>query len=282
MPSCAPMPILDPAGDLSAVMRFLRRDPVLNTIPLGLLAENPEPEQRRGWFLATAERDGEITAVAFRTDFPKLGLLGEGDAASTRELAGVVHGRMPDLPCVMARDDLLAPFVEEWARLTGERGTPGMPERVHRLTSVRPQSAVPGSMRQASENDRELVLAWMRAFAADAGAVTLPGWAEQSTSAHLGRGSLFLWEDDGRASLAGGRETGSAVARLGPVYTPPSRRRRGYAGALVAQLSQRLLDGGCQACCLYTDLRNPTSNHVYAEVGYEPVADVNEVWFRQA
>jgi predicted GNAT family acetyltransferase len=61
--------------------------------------------------------------------------------------------------------------------------------------------------------------------------------------------------------------------RIGPVYTPPELRRRGYAGALVAQLTQHLLDSGREHCFLYTDLANPTSNHVYTEVGYELVCE---------
>jgi hypothetical protein len=64
--------------------------------------------------------------------------------------------------------------------------------------------------------------------------------------------------------------------RVGPVYTPPAERRRGYAGALVAALSQRLLDEGREFCFLFTDLANPTSNHVYQEIGYEPVCEVTQ------
>jgi predicted GNAT family acetyltransferase len=37
-------------------------------------------------------------------------------------------------------------------------------------------------------------------------------------------------------------------------------------------VSRRILDSG-SAACLYTDLANPTSNKIYAAIGYEPVAD---------
>jgi uncharacterized protein len=40
-----------------------------------------------------------------------------------------------------------------------------------------------------------------------------------------------------------------------------------------------MISRGCTACCLFTDLGNPTSNHIYREVGYQPVADFNEFWF---
>ena len=48
------------------------------------------------------------------------------------------------------------------------------------------------------------------------------------------------------------------------MYTPPELRGHGYATALTAELSQRLLDGrlfegGRRFCFLYTDLANPTA-----------------------
>ena len=68
--------------------------------------------------------------------------------------------------------------------------------------------------------------------------------------------------------------------RIGPVYTPPEHRRRGYATTLVADLSAWLLEQGHRACFLYTDLANPTSNRIYVEIGYERVCDAMEFIFR--
>jgi predicted GNAT family acetyltransferase len=75
------------------------------------------------------------------------------------------------------------------------------------------------------------------------------------------------------AGMGGPTPTG---IRIGPVYTPPDRRRRGYASALVAAASQAALDEGRRQVFLFTDLANPTSNHIYAAIGYEPVRDVDE------
>ncbi len=72
-----------------------------------------------------------------------------------------------------------------------------------------------------------------------------------------------------------GSPTPSGI-RIGPVYTPPADRRQGYASALVAAASQTLLDQGRRFCLLFTDLANPTSNHVYQAIGYEPVTDVDQ------
>lgn len=87
---------------------------------------------------------------------------------------------------------------------------------------------------------------------------------------------LVPWEHEGApVSLAGFAGPTPHGVRVGPIYTPPAERRRGYASPLVATLSQRLLDGGRRFCFLYTDLSNPTSNRIYTDVGYEPVCDVN-------
>jgi hypothetical protein len=42
----------------------------------------------------------------------------------------------------------------------------------------------------------------------------------------------------------------------------------------VAAVSQSQLDAGRRSLYLFTDLANPTSNHIYQAIGYEPVRDV--------
>ena len=44
-------------------------------------------------------------------------------------------------------------------------------------------------------------------------------------------------------------------------------------------LSQELLDSGRSFVFLFTDLANPTSNHIYQTIGYQPVYDVDEYEF---
>ncbi|BAY85818.1 GCN5-related N-acetyltransferase [Calothrix parasitica NIES-267] len=63
------------------------------------------------------------------------------------------------------------------------------------------------------------------------------------------------------------------------VYTPPEYRKKGYASACVAGLSQTLLGEGYKFCFLFTDLSNPTSNKIYQKIGYQPVADWNNYSF---
>jgi predicted GNAT family acetyltransferase len=67
-----------------------------------------------------------------------------------------------------------------------------------------------------------------------------------------------------------------AGTRIGYVYTPPEARRRGYASALVAEVSQTMLERGCDFCVLYTDMSNPTSNGIYQTIGYRLIEQVRD------
>jgi hypothetical protein len=80
-------------------------------------------------------------------------------------------------------------------------------------------------------------------------------------------------------SLAGwGGRTPNGV-RIGPVYTPPEHRRRGYGSAVTAAVTAEQLAAGRTFCFLYTDLANPTSNKIYTEIGYELVCDAIDYAF---
>jgi hypothetical protein len=112
----------------------------------------------------------------------------------------------------------------------------------------------------------------------------VPDRLEQSVEAFLSadpalRG-LALWEVDGSpVSMAGYTGPTPHGIRVSYVYTPAEHRRKGYASACVAALSQQLLDRGFDFCFLFTDLHNPTSNHIYQQIGYQPVVDVDSYRF---
>jgi hypothetical protein len=140
----------------------------------------------------------------------------------------------------------------------------------------------------ATDDDFELILRWWIAFGEEVLHEGGPGreLAEQNVRHKLSpaTGGILLWNDGGTVSLAGwGGPTPNGI-RVGPVYTPPELRGRGYATAVTAELSQRLLDGrlfagGRRFCFLYTDLANPTSNAIYERIGYRKVAESAEVVF---
>jgi predicted GNAT family acetyltransferase len=138
---------------------------------------------------------------------------------------------------------------------------------------------VAGSWRVGQLSDVDLLAAWWVAFHREALAEGPPMADPRATAERwvrrIGR-TPYLWIVDGRpvSLVATGSPTPNGI-RIGPVYTPPDQRRRGYASALTAAASQAELDAGRRFCFLFTDLANPTSNRIYQAIGYEPVIDVD-------
>ncbi len=67
-------------------------------------------------------------------------------------------------------------------------------------------------------------------------------------------------------------------ARIGYVYTPPQERKKGYASALVAQVSRMVSEEGLVPT-LYADVENPDSNKVYRGIGYQDAGVIREIGF---
>jgi predicted GNAT family acetyltransferase len=145
---------------------------------------------------------------------------------------------------------------------------------MHVLTDVLPPPRpAPGELRIPADGERELLVTWLREFIIEAG-VDGADHAAESVDRHLAGGTLFVWDDGGVAtSLVARSVTVADIARIGPVYTPPELRGRGYASSAVAAISRRALAGDADRCMLYSDLANPTSNKIYADVGYRRVGE---------
>ena len=88
-------------------------------------------------------------------------------------------------------------------------------------------------------------------------------------------GLLWFWVDGAgqRVHMTGVNRPSFGVTRVGPVYTPASQRGLGWASNAVAEVSRRIQVQGARAC-LFTDQANPTSNKIYATLGYRPVVDM--------
>ena len=278
----------DAATFLAEAEPLLLADEARHNLILGIagtIQDSPGHYAERDFWLV---RDGSaVAAAAMRT--PPYNLI-LAQPRSPEALAALVEALAgEELPGVVAAEPEAAKFAELWTRHTGVPARTNMRQGVYELERVEPLPAVPGSARVATADDRELVLRWMLAFADEALHEGGPGRdrAEEIFDYRLASPSagILLWENGGEpVSLAGwGGPTPNGI-RVGPVYTPPELRGRGYATALTAELSQRLLDGrlfegGRRFCFLYTDLANPTSNAIYERIGYRRVAESAEIVF---
>ncbi|MEV6106621.1 GNAT family N-acetyltransferase [Streptomyces sp. NPDC051940] len=261
----------------TAAGAFLRGDVVRNTVPLTVLASlhrspgrfGDEPPEL-GWW---TDPDGAVAGAYLRTPpFPPLLSLMPGEAAA--ELARLRAAEGLPTPGVNAMAPVARAFAAEWNRLTGAtHGTNDDTHRLYRLEGlIPPDPPAPGRARPAAEDDRALLVDWIDAFGEEARAVL--GNADRIADTFIGDGFALLWEDGGRpVSLVGWRESVDGMNRIGPVYTPPGSRGRGYAAAATAAASRAVLDSGVEELLLFTDLANPTSNSLYQRLGYRPLED---------
>jgi hypothetical protein len=266
---------------------FLLAREAEHCLPLGLasaLAHKPDLYSTQP-YLAVATQAETVLAVAVRTPPYNLILSHIIDPAALPLVAEDVLARYgADLPGVIGPKTMSRAFAEVWHTRAGRAFRLRAAERIYRLTHVNAVAPVRGRRRAIAPSDEALLSRWLRAFQLEAfGEVDEPAILRtvrnMLTLPPALRGT-FLWEVDGEpVSLTSYGGPTPRGMRVGPVYTPTEHRRQGYASALVAAVSQHLLNNGRQFVFLFTDLANPTSNHIYQMIGYEPVGDVDEYKF---
>jgi GNAT superfamily N-acetyltransferase len=282
----------DPRRFLEVAGSYLAGDPVLNTV-VATVAERSAREDAAGvapdlphrWWLVTRDEAGEVSGVAMQTapfaPYP-LYLLPMPDEAAV-ELARRLHARGEPATGVNGAFPAARLCAGELARLTGGRVEVSQQTRLHRVDDVVDPAPAPGGLRPATAAELELCLAWFAAFAraADEQAGRDPGSHPDVSMTgdwmlrRIEQQEVWFWVDgeDEPVHVTGSNPPAFGVVRLGPVYTPPERRGRGFAGNAVADLSRRALGAG-HVPCLFTDRANPVSTRLYAGLGYRPVVDM--------
>ena len=270
----------DVAAFFAHAAPFLERREAEHNLILGLRARLLRDRHAFGDedpYLASVESEGRVVAVGFRTPPFAFGLSCVDDEGAVDALVDDVRG--VELSGVFGPVAAAERFASRWRDLTGVEARVALSERIYEAREAFPPTGVPGAHRAYEPRDHDVAAAWMDAFVAEA----LHGPEPESSAEFVDRrnedpdGGLVIWDDGQAVSMAGfGGRTPNGI-RIGPVYTPPELRGRGYASALTAALTQRLLDEGRQFCFLFTDLANPTSNSIYQRIGYRPVSDV-DLW----
>jgi predicted GNAT family acetyltransferase len=291
----------------AAVGGLLSEAPEHNTVLLSVLASltgvgpaafGPAPPLL-GWW---SDR-GPVRAAILQTPPHPLLMTGLPDN-SADGLARALADRGTGLPGISGAEQDAAALAQAWRDLTGRTGRVSQRQRLYRLSRLIPPDPAPrGAPRIAAIGDTSLIRTWYSAFAAETGTEDLPPALIEE---RLGAGRLMLWEAPERlrgglsgarapdsrerprgglsdacapdsrdepVSLAGMTAVIAGTARIGPVYTPPQSRGRGYGSAVTAAITQLATSRGAESVVLFTDLANPTSNSIYRRLGYEPVED---------
>ena len=280
----------DPGEFLAVAGDYLAADPVVSTVVttvahrmLAQQADGIAPPGRCWWLVV--RNTSAVAGAAMRTapfaPHPPF-LLPMPDEAAVA-LARTLHERGEEVLGLNGARPAVDLCAAELARIGGGRVQVSQHTRLHELGELVWPAPVPGGLQAATEGDVELVMEWFGAFMGDADE---QAGRQRGASAHeapdraemlrrLRAGSLWFWVNQAgeRVHLTGVSPPSFGVARVGPVYTPPAQRGRGWASNAVAEISRRIQAEGARVC-LFTDQANPTSTKIYAALGYQPVADM--------
>ena len=265
----------DPAWTLKKAERFLTSQPVLHNIILTLLhgrIANPKPG--RYWI---ATNNMQIVGVALQSpiDFAATVTPMAHDvvAATVKAIAeaGVV------LPGVNGDAATAAYFAGHWTEACSAAALPFQGQRLYEATRIQNLNGISGYLRQAKTSDHELIITWMHEFHSEIGEPHSD--FSHFVDSRISSGRFWLWDDSGPAAMASYSQSVEGAVRVQSVYTPPKKRKKGYAGSCVGSLSELLIERGYR-CLLYTDLGNRSSNSIYRRVGYRAVAEILRYRFK--
>jgi len=251
---------------------------VLRTLIAGQLRSGIDPDAL--WVRVHSD-DGDLIAVAVQTP-PRALLLSSMTPQVAEALADDLAGRVPSLlPGVDGLGPEVDAFAHRYAHRIGVTLAPGMTTTLYRLGELIAPAGVAGALREATGDDRPLVLEWVSAFSAEAVPDESPGEPAPQVDSRLAYGGLlWLWEVDGEpVSFLWLSAPAAGVVRISAVYTPPDQRGKGYAGACVAAAAARSYERGATGVMLYADRTNPTSNALYRRLGFEGIAEGRSVLF---
>jgi predicted GNAT family acetyltransferase len=272
----------NPVAYAELVLPFLLRAPARHNLFLGIL----DTLQRRPtiypfFHLWVVQDDGEVVGAALQTPPHNIAIAEPGVPGAVDAMVEAIVEANVRPPGVVGGVEEARAFADAWcARFGGEHITINR-QGVYELTAIRDAGAAEGAARLATEVDLPLLLAWHADFVSEAvpDHVGDDDAMRRRLTALVADGGFWLWASGDVVSMTGASAAPPAGVRIGPVYTPPSRRGHGFATALVAHASAHALAHGVARCWLHTDLANPTSNAIYQRIGYEWVCEATELRF---
>lgn len=134
--------------------------------------------------------------------------------------------------------------------------------------------------RKATLDDKEILIKYIQNFMMEALNEECDNIkAEEKFNKYLKNGYYVLEKDNKIVCQANTNRVMKYGKCVGGVYTPKEERGKSYAYNLIYRISRELLDNGDKYCVLYTDDKNPISNHVYEKIGYKRKSDWEDIDF---
>ncbi|CRK61861.1 GCN5-related N-acetyltransferase [Alloactinosynnema sp. L-07] len=268
----------DPADFWRTAGDWLEQDPVRNTIAITVLRQLLELGPAAGDeppLLLTVHDNDVLVGAAIQT--PPRPLI---VAALPRETHHQVIDVLGEIAGVTGPRDLADAFTEALLGKTRQLIAATVPTRLYELGGLTlPQ--VSGYFRLGTTEDLPVAARWWDEFAAELDHFEVGGSGEENARRALDFDrAIGLWFDnDEPVAMAVASPAIAGMSRIGPVYTPPAARGRGYAKAATAHVAQHARDKGAEHVLLFADTDNPVSNAVYQGIGFHVVTDAVEYTF---
>jgi GNAT superfamily N-acetyltransferase len=258
----------DATGFLADTGVWLEADEARNNLvfSLGHLLTAKEHPFKPPVYLAAVKEAGRVVGCAVRPPPDHLDLTAMPLGAAAL-LGATAAAFCPGLKSLGGPMEVACEFARAWDGVHG-----GSWSITHRfvwlvLRTVQwPTSAPGGALALAEDADLPTIREWAPLVVRETGGYGFPpDWLER----RLRTRSLYFWRHDGPRSMVAVSGFTPRGVRLSGVYTPQAHRRRGYAGAVVAAVSQRMLDEGRSHCVLFAEREREGTLALYERLGYE-------------
>lgn len=265
----------EPLAFANKVESLLYQREDIYSLFLGILSRIKEGKYE-DYFLATAEENGEVAAVCLMTPPHPMQLIVLDEAPGVEKwVARHLLNIGIEVDAVIGDQETAWKFADAWTQKKGGQARVFMDQGLYRIDAVNPGLAKsPGTWRVANRKDAPLLEEWYLLFEEETGiGVSSAVEAGRKIASFIEDKEIYIWEIDGQmvSCMKKSRPSKKGIT-VSFVFTPKEHRRKGYARTLVAEVTEELLNE-YDFAMLYTDLKNPTSNKIYKEIGYEQIAN---------
>lgn len=271
---------LTPKSFLEDTEAFLLEREVENNLILGLCNGFKSIDQEQeGCVFISVKEDGEIKAASIKTAAKAIVA---GDAKEPKHMQGLAeYYRDKNIPIkgVFGEPEQTDAFSAYY----GKDPIVEMTLIVHQLKTVNKIPLSPGKFEIASIEDADEIAIRSMVFEEDKNPSIRKTINQliNITERKIKDGDIFKWTDQGEmVSIAAINRRTMNVGIVGMVHTPEAYRGKGYASSIVRTLSEYILQNGFTYCGLFTDKANPTSNHIYKNIGYEPLGEFVDIGYQ--
>ena len=256
----------------------------LNNLMIGNINYGLKNGTDEGWLMAKVEDNGNTELIMLLRRPWKL-LLYSPTNNSSDELykftSEAVYEVDKDIPGVNAEKVIANKFAKYYCEKTQKDFKLHTPMRILVIKEMIPFDLKEDVVfRSAKQSDKDVLTKFIQDFHVEALHDEWPyEKAEEYFYNHLD-GGYYVLEHNGKivSQVVAARRMPKGIG-IGGVYTPKEERGKGYAFNVVYRATKLQFDNGSEYCVLYTDDKNPISNHVYEKMGYKRMVDVEDLDF---